>query len=40
VIEKNSLELPAGTDMALIRERNFLLDAVAPRATAKAGGKK
>jgi serine/threonine protein phosphatase PrpC len=31
VIEKNSLELPAGTDMALVRERNFLLD-VAPRA--------
>jgi parallel beta-helix repeat protein len=40
VIEKNSLELPAGTDMALIRERNFLLDAVAPRAASKAGGKK
>jgi hypothetical protein len=31
VIEKNSLELPADTDMALIRERNFLLDAAVPR---------
>jgi serine/threonine protein phosphatase PrpC len=40
VIEKNSLELPAGTDMAPIRERNFLLDTVAPRAGSKAGGKK
>jgi hypothetical protein len=44
VIEKNSLELPAGTDMAPIKERNFLLDA-APRVSPRArptppGGKK
>ncbi len=30
VIEKNSLELPAGTDMELVKGRNFLLDIGGP----------